>query len=96
MTRLVFGQPIPREYLPHFRRRRARKSYAKGTRANPCIKTFGAGPEGEMCRGCIHLMRHQGASRTFLKCALRQNTSGPATDHFASWPACAKFEKEVL
>lgn len=58
---------------------------------NPCVRQFGSGPEGETCRNCQLLLR-KSMSKTYLKCALRKNTSGPATDHRAGWNACAKFE----
>lgn len=59
---------------------------------NPCVRLFGPGPDGETCRHCAHLLRKR-MSKTYLKCALRQNTSGPATDHKAKWNACTRFEK---
>lgn len=99
--RLEFGKPIPEELLReislHYQSRgpscKIRKSYAKRDRMNPCIRIYGAGPEGQTCKGCVHLFA-RGGNKVFHKCALRgQPTSGPATDHYVTWPACARFEK---
>lgn len=60
-------------------------------RVNPCVGLFGKGPEGKTCRTCAHLIR-KGRGKTYIKCALRRNTNGPATDHRARWMACAKYE----
>ena len=62
-------------------------------RVNPCVGIFGSGPAGRVCRECVHLYRKV-MGKTYLKCALRRNTGGPATDHRARWAACAKFEEE--
>lgn len=93
VTQLVFGQDIPPELYPQFvRARKRRKSYAKGTRINPQLRIFGRGPAGVTCKGCVHLVRHGNGNKSFLKCSKVNITSGPATDHFASWEACGKFE----
>jgi hypothetical protein len=57
---------------------------------NPLVKAFGPGPEGKKCKDCVHLFRKKFAN-TYIKCDLRPNTGGPATDHRANWPACKKF-----
>lgn len=44
------------------------------------------------CGTCAHLRRKQFA-RTFLKCALGQDSNGPATDIKARWPACASWAR---
>lgn len=62
-------------------------------RVNPCVALFGKGPDGKTCRTCAQLMRRGGASKVYLKCALRKNTNGPATDHRAGWMACSKYEE---
>lgn len=59
---------------------------------NPCVLAYGAGPEGATCRSCIQLYAQPGVAGRYLKCALRANTGGPATDHRAGWPACARYE----
>ncbi len=59
---------------------------------NPCIALYGPGPDGATCKDCTQFVGICKA-RTYYKCQLRTNTSGPATDHKRSWPACAKFEK---
>ncbi len=59
---------------------------------NPMVRTFGEGPPGETCKSCKLLVAKVYANR-YLKCKLRANTNGPATDHRAGWPACSKFER---
>jgi len=58
---------------------------------NPCVRYFGAGPEGVTCEGCVHLFGVQ-YSRVYYKCDLRPISGGPGTDHRVRWPACAKYE----
>lgn len=58
---------------------------------NPCVAVFGLGPDGVTCKGCSHLQRRGGGSRTFLKCDLRPRTRGLGTDHRAGWPACRHY-----
>ncbi len=60
---------------------------------NPCIVQFGAGPWGKECRECSHFIRVGGHARDYTKCDLRKITNGPGSDHKASFPACARFEK---
>lgn len=62
-------------------------------RANPMIPIYGEGPEGTTCASCVHLVLQGGTSGRYLKCELRRNTRGPATDHRARWPACGKYEE---
>lgn len=61
--------------------------------ANPCVRVYGYGPEGAACKTCRHLERRH-FNRTIFKCALRNNTRSPATDHRAGWPACGKYEED--
>jgi hypothetical protein len=61
---------------------------------NPCIKAYGPGPAGVVCRDCAHFFAHQRAKKYF-KCDLRGFTHGPGTDHKALWPTCGKFEKRT-
>ena len=51
----------------------------------------GSGPEGKRCKHCKHLFVKRMGNKYF-KCALRQNTNGPATDHRMNYQACWKFE----
>lgn len=97
---LIFGQPIPREMLTASGLRRedrmwghtVKKSHAMKAKANPCIRMYGPGPENTICKKCVHLNRHAGGNKSFLKCTLRgKPTHGPATDHYANWPACANY-----
>jgi hypothetical protein len=60
--------------------------------SNPCVIAYGPGPDGATCSDCVHLFRVSGH---YLKCDLRKNTSGPATDHRAGWQACARHEKQA-
>ena len=59
---------------------------------NPCVRLFGPGPKGAICKGCVHLYVNQPGHKNFFKCDLRRHSNGPATDHKARWPACARFE----
>lgn len=59
---------------------------------NPLRRLLGPGPEGARCKECEHLEGHTYA-KTYYKCALRNNTGGPATDHRVNWKACAKFKR---
>jgi hypothetical protein len=74
----------------------ARSSNGKGRlgalKVNPMLAVVGPGPDGAICRDCIHLFRVGGVAGRYYKCDLRRVSSGPATDHRVRWPACAKFE----
>lgn len=60
---------------------------------NPCVWTWGPGPEGKRCKTCARLTWHNSAGRRYYKCALRGNTHGAGTDHRVNWPACGKYEE---
>jgi len=64
---------------------------------NPCIALYGAGPDGQTCKGCTHLryplMRNPKAHH--WKCDLRKLSHGAATDHRVTWQACTKYEKRT-
>lgn len=59
--------------------------------ANPCVRALGLGPAGAKCKTCVRLYTRRFGRRTYYKCALRPETSGPASDHRAGWDACAKY-----
>lgn len=59
---------------------------------NPCVRQFGAGPEGKKCKTCKSLTYHQ-FTRKYYKCKNRPITRGPATDHNVGWDACGKYEE---
>jgi hypothetical protein len=59
---------------------------------NPCVRTYGLGPDGELCKNCRLFMRH---NLRYFKCLLRGCTNGPGTDHRANWPACKRFVKDL-
>ena len=62
---------------------------------NPCIALYGTGPDGAICRDCMHC-RYPPMRRTrYWKCDLRTLTHGHATDHQVGWPACARYEKRT-
>lgn len=44
------------------------------------------------CGDCTHRVRLYGGSKTWPKCELGPATHGPATDVWASWPACTRYE----
>ncbi len=58
---------------------------------NPCVKVFGAGPDGSKCTTCTHLFRLLGNAKPYYKCDLRPLTGGPGSDHRKRWPACARY-----
>lgn len=59
---------------------------------NPCVRVFGAGPEGKQCKTCSHLhAKHW--DKTYYKCDLRPDTNGPGTDHRVRWVACSRYEE---
>lgn len=55
------------------------------------IRRYGAGPEGQTCRGCKWLRRN-GHSRSYLKCGKTLMTNGPASDWRLKWPACGQYD----
>jgi hypothetical protein len=57
---------------------------------NPMVKAYGYGPRDKKCKHCAHLFYKQ-FSKRYYKCALRENTNGPATDQRVNWNACARF-----
>ena len=61
-------------------------------RGNPLIPIFGPGPEGTKCGDCTHLFLRAAAGH-YLKCDLRRNTYGAATDHRARWPTCGRYQE---
>jgi hypothetical protein len=71
------------------------KKKRKPTRPNGYADLPGTGPPGETCRSCRHIERHQGGTRTYLKCGLmaRRHTHGPGSDILAKAPACRRWEK---
>lgn len=54
----------------------------------------GAGPEGETCKTCAHIVRVEYA-KVYLKCGLSRArwTGGGGTDIRAGDPACSRWEK---
>lgn len=63
---------------------------------NPCVVAFGPGPEGRTCGSCTHLFAMGGVAGRYLKCDLRRVTSGAATDHRSRWPACARYNRDII
>lgn len=57
----------------------------------------GSGPEGEICKTCIHYCRRGGNAKVYLKCGLMRKhwTSGPGTDIKAGDPACRLWESAL-
>lgn len=62
---------------------------------NPCVRLYGLGPENVRCKDCRLLFYHTTAKK-FFKCELRRYSHGPATDHRANWPACARFVQNTF
>ena len=59
---------------------------------NPMVKLFGLDPYNRRCKHCVHLQGHK-QSASWFKCNLRRKSSSVATDHYANWEACLKFEE---
>lgn len=53
---------------------------------------YGAGPEGQCCRGCVHLIHVSPGARAFLKCNLSSRSHSEASDWRAKWPACGAYQ----
>jgi hypothetical protein len=60
---------------------------------NPCVALHGPGPEGQTCKGCVHLRYPLNVAGRFWKCDIRRVSRSRATDHRVTWPACAKYER---
>ena len=56
------------------------------------VRVYGPGPEGRTCKTCRHLYYRQ-FSKRYYKCAYREETGGPGSDHRVGWNACAKYEE---
>lgn len=56
----------------------------------------GAGPEGETCKSCKHLVRNR-LAKTYLKCGLMAAfwTGSRKTDVLARSPACDRWEADT-
>jgi hypothetical protein len=52
---------------------------------------FGHGREGNTCKGCVHLIRRHGNTKSFLKCELYRRDGYEGTDWQARWPACGAW-----
>lgn len=88
MTRPVFGVDLDPEVIAAH----ATRTKSGTLKRNPLVSAYGAGPDGAQCRTCVHLFRRGDVAGRYWKCDLRQNTSGPGTDHRVRWPACARYE----
>lgn len=62
----------------------------KEENVNPCVRTFGLGPDGAKCKTCQRLLGRRFA-KTYYKCALREETRGAGSDHRVNWPACGQY-----
>ena len=87
----TFGRPV-REMVSQ----RTGKPLSKRTLAARALEQkrlgkmhglHGHGPEGQTCKGCVHLLRGG-----YLKCELYGVTSCESSDWRAKWPACGKFK----
>lgn len=61
---------------------------------NPCLALYGPGPDGQTCKGCVHLRYpvERNPQARHWKCDLRKLSHSTATDHKVSWPACGRYE----
>lgn len=72
-----------------------RKFFRKGPQPAGYAAPPGTGPQGETCKTCKHIERHEYA-KTYLKCALfRPQTHGRKTDIKAGSPACNLWEAQA-
>src|SRR5260221_3706400 len=100
MSTIVFGEtpPVPKKCLtckrPEWQWNGERWVCLHCANPNPCVTKYGPDPEGRHCWNCVHLLRDDYHSKTYLKCDLRENTRGAGSDHRASWDACARFTPE--
>lgn len=62
---------------------------------NPCVRVFGVGAEGVLCKTCSHLERWNVGTHNVYKCNLRPYSHGPGTDHRMSWPSCTHYEERI-
>lgn len=83
-----FDVPAPEAALP----RGARK--AKDP--NPGVEVYGFGPPGAQCGTCFQFLRHQHGQNRYGKCRIRGLTHGAGTDHYATWPACGRYQPEEV
>jgi hypothetical protein len=63
-------------------------------KSNPLVPLYGPGPDGAICRDCVHLTVRR-FSRNYYKCDLRRDAASPVSDHRVRWPACGKYEAEA-
>jgi hypothetical protein len=62
---------------------------------NPCIALNGTGPDGAICRTCVHCRYPKMRRTRYWKCDLRTLTHGRGTDHKVGWPACGRYEERT-
>ena len=73
--------PEPRRHRP-----------LKASDQNPMVALFGPGPTDARCGTCRWLERWSYA-KVYRKCRKRGVSHSEATDHFATWPACGRYER---
>ena len=75
-----------------WQRGRARdREQARRRAGNPLLEVYGAGPDGALCKSCMHLVRVRYHDRTYYKCELRGYSHGRGTDQRVGWPACGRY-----
>lgn len=82
-------EPQPVSYLQRLRLRQ-QAVFKHGFHPVTGVRLLSA-EQGQTCRGCAHLFRHDQAARNYWKCGMNA-THGPATDIARRWPACTYFE----
>lgn len=55
-------------------------------------RRFGTGPDGQTCKGCVHLVQYTPGGKSFLKCDLAGVSRSESTDWRAKWQSCGRFE----
>jgi hypothetical protein len=81
-------EPIPEKSAGQKLTERLRAISDSGV--NPLLGT--TGPEGETCGTCVFRKLYGGHAKSYPKCELGPQTSGPKTDVRRYWPACHRWE----
>lgn len=85
----LFGEEVRAPVMPGVRKRGTAKP--RGYFGPP-----GAGPKGETCKGCQHLVRVRLSSKVVYKCgeARAKWTGGRGSDILLRSPACIRWEAQ--
>jgi hypothetical protein len=87
----------PRQHLTDAQRRRNRQQGLIDSGLHPLSGSNTPIPllpreQGLTCGTCQHRVKIHGGAKAWPKCELGPATHGEATDVWASWPACTRYE----